>query len=85
MSDIEVINVVRGTCAICKRETYLELTEKEAHDYMVYQLTGAFIQDCMDYADPAIREYIRDFSGHFCSDCMKKMYGHTSDRIKVVS
>lgn len=74
---------VEGTCMMCKRKTYLDLTEEETDGYIAYQETGALIQKCMPNADPAVREYVRDFSGRLCSDCMEKLFGHGCDRIKV--
>lgn len=69
------------TCMLCGEHSQIKLTDKETEKYLAYKHEDYLIQELFPRHSAAVREFLK--SG-MCNDCMKKMFGQTSKRIKVV-
>lgn len=74
---------VYGTCAMCGKESYVELTDAQYNAYQEYLSGGIHIQDALPDVSSAVREFLMSRSGHYCNDCQKMLFGDGDDAIKA--
>ena len=74
---------VYGTCIMCGKESYVELTDEQYNAYQEYLSGRIYIQDALPDVSPAVREFLMSRSGHYCNDCQKMLFGDGDDAIKA--
>lgn len=73
---------IERTCPMCRKTSHVALTDNEWEKYMPYYLyKNQLIQEAMPDTDPAVREFVRLEEMGYCHDCMKILFGRTSERI----
>lgn len=74
-------NLLRKRCPMCRRETYLRMTEAEMIQFGKYYYDGGLIQDRLPHMGVLEREFL--VTG-FCPDCQERIFGTKHDRSNFV-